>query len=173
MFVAIVGWSCFRLWLVSIGLHIRWFKIIKLILTCLFFKKRKRKEQFILSFYVAISSINNIDEVIRNWHQTRCLISEKFVIYHFLLKDLFQLGGGRTETNMFPEVDSTWKVCENFLPFSNPDLHTFNANTCMFYCPPVGIFFPSIVCVELHKPTSLQHKIQKGNVFGVVCILHF
>ncbi|KAJ6774407.1 CBS DOMAIN-CONTAINING PROTEIN CBSX2 CHLOROPLASTIC [Salix purpurea] len=75
-------------------------------------------------------------------------------------------GGGRTETNMFPEVDSTWKVCENFLLFSNPDVLTFNANTCMFYHPPFDICFPIIVCMEIHKPTSLQYDIQKGNVFG-------
>ena len=81
---------------------------------------------------------------------------------------IFQLGGGRTETNMFPEVDSTWKVCENFLLFSNLDVLTFNANTCMFYHPPFDICFPSIVCVELRKRISLQYDIQKGNVFGVV-----
>jgi hypothetical protein len=44
-----------------------------------------------------------------------------------------QLGGGRTETNMFPEVESTWKVCDSFLLFLNTDMHTFNAKTCI-YC---------------------------------------
>ena len=28
---------------------------------------------------------------------------------------IFRIGGGQPETNLFPEVDRTWKVCEKFL----------------------------------------------------------
>ncbi|KAJ6733147.1 CBS DOMAIN-CONTAINING PROTEIN CBSX1 CHLOROPLASTIC-LIKE ISOFORM X1 [Salix koriyanagi] len=47
-------------------------------------------------------------------------------------------GGGRTETSMFPEVDSTWKVCDSFLLFfkhRRAHLLTYVSQYCLYGAP--------------------------------------
>lgn len=38
-----------------------------------------------------------------------------YIFVHDMLP-IYQLGGGRGDNDMFPEIDSNWKVCEKCLP---------------------------------------------------------